>query len=102
MSKAKQILENFAKNPTSTSLETMETLVAYATGLELLVNKNAPTLRDQFAMATLQGLWGNPDMQGVLESYSKSEDISAQEKALEVLAVIAYRQADLMIKHRVI
>lgn len=60
MSKAKKILEDFAKSPTTTTLETMETLVAYARGLELLVNENAPTLRDRFAIAALGGLCVDP------------------------------------------
>ena len=94
MSKAKQILEDFAKNPTTTTLETMETLVAYAHGLELLIDENAPTLRDQFAMAAMQALLSNPE-------YSISRDDAAKYGSGDaVTAHYAYSQADAMLEAR--
>lgn len=54
-------------------------------------------LRDQFAMATMQGLWGSPDMDGILRStYNKPNGIE-RVQAMRGLAEIAYQQADAML-----
>lgn len=56
-----------------------------------------PTLRDQFAIATINGLWASPDMSGVLEAITKSNDDFSREEAMKIMAEIAYQQADAML-----
>jgi hypothetical protein len=58
------------------------------------------SLRDQFAMATMQGLYGSPDLQGVLLQMAGNEDVSKEDQAMQFLAGIAYKQADAMLKVR--
>lgn len=95
MSKAKKIMEEFANSPTLTSLETMETLVAYARGLELAINENAPTLRDQFAMAAMTGFnkgmvdygWGKDVLSGhAKQAYAIADAMLQARKLKSVLA----------------
>ncbi len=103
MSKAKKILDDFAKSPTATTLETMETLVAYTRGLELLADKNAPTLRDQFAMAALTGYMAGPDERTYRPDREDCQGLSLaewQQKVRKNVAVNIYQMADAMLEAR--
>lgn len=68
--------------------------------LKKQVETTTASLRDQFAMATMQGLWGSPDMDGILRSTYNEPNGIKREQAMTGLAKIAYQQADAMLAAR--
>ena len=86
--------------------ETPESIAAACRAVDKLITDvhalktSNPVLRDQFAIATLKGLWSSPDMEGILAAVYNHPSGGEREQAMTMMAEIAYQQADVMMKVR--